>query len=71
MIMFTSVGQPVDVCQDFAIVRIALGVESLMGYMSQDSHTRTSTLKEDLWCVKKMAAIAKHFGALNGSTTEK
>ena len=57
------IGQPVDVCEKYAIVRIALGVESLISYMN-DKH---GTLEEDRWVVKKLGAIAKHFEALKKS----
>ena len=56
-------GQPVDVSEDHAILRIALGVESLVSYLSDSQ----STLLEDEITVKKLAAIAKHFETLKES----
>ena len=57
------IGQPVSVSEDFAIVRIALGVDSLYAY-SQD---KASTLAEDQMLVNKLGAIAKHFSTLKAS----
>lgn len=57
------IGQPVDVSDSHAIVRIALGVESLVSYM----HDKEATLSEDQVAVKKLAAIGKHFEALKRS----
>lgn len=54
------IGQPVSVSQDFAIVRIALGVDSLLEY----SKDRANTLKEDQVVVNKLGAIAKYFDSL-------
>ena len=56
-------GQPVDVSESYAILRIALGVESLVSYLD-DSET---TLQEDQITVKKLAACAKHFETLKKS----
>ena len=57
------IGQPVDVSETHAIVRIALGVESLVSYLED----KDGTLKEDLQTVKKLAAIANHFETLKKS----
>lgn len=57
------IGQPVDVSESHAIVRIALGVESLLSYLDDES----KALDEDLQTVKKLAAIAKHFDTLKKS----
>lgn len=57
------IGQPVDVSESHAIVRIALGVDSLVSYLDN----KDSTLDEDLTTVKKLAAIAKHFATLKKS----
>jgi hypothetical protein len=57
------IGQPVDVSEEYAIVRIALGVESLISYLTD----KNGTLEEDRWVVKKLGAIAKHFEALKKS----
>jgi len=57
------IGQPVDVSETYAIVRIALGVESLLSYINN----KNGTLEEDRWTVKKLAAIAKHFETLQKS----
>lgn len=56
-------GQPVSVSESHAIVRIALGVESLISYMGD----KDATLKEDQMTVKKLAAISKHFATLQES----
>ena len=58
------IGQPVDVSDSHAIVRIALGAESLLSY----EKSREETLKEDELTVKKLAAIAKHFDTLKSSS---
>lgn len=57
------IGQPVDVSESHAIVRIALGVDSLVSYLND----KDTTLEEDLHTVKKLAAIAKHFDTLKSS----
>lgn len=57
------IGQPVDVSESHAIVRIALGVDSLVSYLDD----KDATLEEDLHTVKKLAAIAKHFDSLKES----
>jgi hypothetical protein len=57
------IGQPVDVSESHAIVRIALGVESLLSYLDD----KDATLEEDTHTVKKLAAIAKHFDTLKKS----
>lgn len=54
------IGQPVDVSEKHGIVRIALGVESMLAYKKDPE----VTLAEDQWTVKKMAAIGKHFSTL-------
>ena len=57
------IGQPVDVAESHAIVRIALGVESLLSYLS----SKDETLGQDQLTVKKLAAIGKHFDTLKKS----
>ena len=57
------IGQPVSVSESHAIVRIALGVESMLTYVSD----KDATLKEDELTVRKLAAIAKYFQSLNNS----
>jgi len=57
------IGQPVNVSESHAIVRIALGVESLLAYNADKSET----LKEDDLTVRKLGAIAKHFDTLKSS----
>ena len=57
------IGQPVSVCESHAIVRIALGVESLLSYIDD----KDMTLQEDQRTVKKLAAISKYFSALKES----
>lgn len=59
----TYIGQPVHVSNSHAIVRICLGVESLVSYLDDSN----STLEEDLAVVKKLAAIGKHFATLKES----
>lgn len=56
-------GQPVSVSESFAIVRIALGVESLLSYIDD----KDATLDEDQRIVNKLAAISKHFSTLKAS----
>ena len=58
-------GQPVDVAEDFAILRMALGSQSLQQHLrdTQDSTTATTpcpTLQEDQVAVQKLALIAQH-----------
>jgi hypothetical protein len=57
------IGQPVDVAESHAIVRIALGVESLLSYFDN----KASTLEQDKATVQKLAAISKHFNTLKKS----
>ena len=57
------IGQPVDVSETHAIVRIALGVESMLSYFED----KASTLEEDKITVLKLAAIGKHFNTLKKS----
>eukprot|EP00559_Dactyliosolen_fragilissimus_P003995 CAMPEP_0184858214 /NCGR_PEP_ID=MMETSP0580-20130426/3337_1 /TAXON_ID=1118495 /ORGANISM="Dactyliosolen fragilissimus" /LENGTH=1253 /DNA_ID=CAMNT_0027354245 /DNA_START=181 /DNA_END=3942 /DNA_ORIENTATION=+ len=57
------IGQPVDVSEGHAIVRIALGVESLISYV----HDKDATLDEDRRTVEKLAAIGKYFDTLQQS----
>jgi asparagine synthase (glutamine-hydrolysing) len=59
----TYIGQPVHVSNSHAIVRIALGVESLVSYLDDS----TSTLDEDMAVVQKLAAVGKHFATLKES----
>ena len=54
------IGQPVDVSESHGIVRIALGVDSMLSYLDDPE----STLSEDKWAVKKLSAIGKHFQTL-------
>lgn len=54
------IGQPVDVSESFGIVRIALGVDSLLSYLNNEA----ATLEEDRWTTKKLSLIAKHFDLL-------
>jgi len=57
------IGQPVDVAESHAIVRIALGVESMLGYLED----REGTLGEDRLAVAKIAAIGRYFDVLKES----
>jgi hypothetical protein len=57
------IGQPVDVAESHAIVRIALGVDSLLSFLDD----KVGTLDEDLATVQKLSAIAKHFNTLKKS----
>jgi len=52
-----NLGQPVDVAESHAILRIALGSESLASYIQNPS----ATLAEDQTAVKKLAAVAKYY----------
>jgi hypothetical protein len=58
------IGQPVDVADSHAILRIALGSESLSNYLEN----QISTLREDEMAIRKLACIAKHFRTLKQST---
>lgn len=57
------IGQPVDVAESHAVVRIALGVDSLLSYFDD----KVRTLEEDKATVQKLAVIAKHFSILKKS----
>jgi hypothetical protein len=57
------IGQPVDVSETHGVVRIALGVDSLLCYLDD----KDATLQEDYFAVKKLAAIARHFETLKKS----
>lgn len=57
------IGQPVSVSDSYAIIRIALGAESMMSYYQN----KTMTLEEDSIVVKKLGLIAKHFDELKES----
>lgn len=57
------IGQPVDVSETHAIVRIALGVDSLLDYLEDPERT----VAQDGKVVRKLAAIAKHFDTLKAS----
>lgn len=59
------IGQPVDVSESHGIVRIALGVDSMLSYLENPE----STLSEDKWVVKKLSAIGKHFQTLMANGT--
>jgi hypothetical protein len=59
----TYIGQPVDVSDSYGIVRIALGVESLLSYFDD----KDRTLDEDRATVHKLAAISRHFDTLKKS----
>lgn len=52
-----NLGQPVDVAESHAILRIALGSESLAEYISSPSQT----LAQDQTAVNKLAAVAKYY----------
>ena len=60
------IGQPVDVSETHAIVRIALGVESLISYFNN----KNGTLEDDRRVVQKLALIAKHFETLKRSEVD-
>lgn len=59
----TYIGQPVDVAESHAIVRIALGVESMLSYIEN----KERTLLEDKTTVSKLAAIGKYLDTLKRS----
>ena len=56
----TYIGQPVNVSESHGIVRIALGVESLLAYANDPEQA----LGEDRLTLRKMAALAKYFPVL-------
>jgi len=57
------IGQPVNVSESHAIVRIALGVESLLSFIEDGN----ATLEEDFLIVKKLATLGKYFDILKNS----
>jgi len=57
------IGQPVDVAETHAIVRIALGVESMLGFVEDQERT----LREDQLTVRKLAAIGRYFDTMKKS----
>lgn len=60
------IGQPVDVSDSHGIVRIALGVESMISY-NEDPR---STISDDAVVVQKLAAIGKYFKRLRRAESE-
>jgi len=56
-------GQPVSVSESYAIVRIALGSDSLLSYAKDE----VKTLEEDQMTVTKIGLIAKYFNTLKSS----
>jgi hypothetical protein len=60
------IGQPVDVSESHAIVRMGLGVEALISYLND----KEATIKEDSLAVRKIAAVAKHFETLKSREVE-
>ena len=61
------IGQPVSVAKSHGIVRISLGVESLLNYMADPD----STLRQDSATVLKLAAISRHFDTLSAAEKDK
>lgn len=59
-----NLGQPVDVATSFAILRIALGSESLASYLQSP----TRTLQDDEAVVAKLAIVAKYFDSFQQRT---
>ncbi len=57
------IGQPVAVTDSHAIVRIALGAESLLSY----DVDKEQTLRDDKVTIEKLSAIAKYFSVLKAS----
>jgi len=55
-----NLGQPVDVAESHAILRIALGSESLAAYIDD----KGKTLEEDRMAVQKLASLAKYYDHL-------
>jgi asparagine synthase (glutamine-hydrolysing) len=55
-----SLGQPVDVAESHAILRMALGSESLRSFLADPE----LTLQQDAGAVKKLAVIAKYYNEL-------
>lgn len=59
-------GQPVDVADSFAVIRIALGAKDLERWLSDDASPDnggrgSAVLKEDRVCVQKLALLAANF----------
>jgi hypothetical protein len=62
------IGQPVDVSESYAIVRIALGAESMLSLL--DENKQDEHAKHDMLVVKKLAAIGRHFESLSRLHTD-
>lgn len=62
------IGQPVDVSESYAIVRIALGAESMLSLL--DENKQDEHAKHDMLVVQKLAAIARHFESLSWLHTD-
>ena len=58
-----NLGQPVDVAESHAILRIALGSEALATYLEDPE----GIVKEDSVAVQKLALVAKYFTSLKSS----
>jgi hypothetical protein len=56
-------GQPVKITSDQAIIRIALGAESLLSYFDD----KESTLNDDRKTVEKIGTLSKYFDELKSS----
>lgn len=56
-------GQPVKITSDQAIIRIALGAESLLSYFDD----KESTLNDDRRTVEKIGTLSKYFDDLKSS----
>jgi hypothetical protein len=59
-----NLGQPVDVADSHAILRIALGSESLAQYLNDPG----GTMKEDQVVVRKLGLVAKYLQSLQNSS---
>jgi hypothetical protein len=62
-------GQPVDVADAFAVIRIALGAKDLERWLSEDAppdsgNSSSAVLKEDQACVQKLALLAANFATV-------
>ena len=58
--MCCNLGQPVNVAESHAILRIALGSESLASFIDD----KEKTLDEDRMAVQKLASVAKYYDHL-------
>ena len=59
-------GQPVDVSDSFAIIRVALGAECMLALLNDNDRTeKEKHMEQDALVIQKIAALAKHFDAID------